>query len=194
LAESLELWNQLTHRIAHLETQNQAWEFRSNPEREDRNWWNPFWRSSAERNLQRSNELSLQLRELEKQRTYVETNLLEQSTLYTNLLMETPPKPNTPEYDLWVTLDAWRFPLWLKHFEEIKKSVQQLHSLNPELRTHRHQALEAAFKTAKMLERYLLWRKNQSLPSNAQNNEVSQKWQEQIQTWLHESEPLLNQH
>ncbi len=192
LAESLNLWNQLTQKINHLESENRAWEFRSNPEREDRNWWNPFWRSSAERSLQRSNELSFQIRDLEKQRSLLENLMLDQSTVYTNISIKHVSEFESHEREFRNQIDNWRFPIWIKHFNELKINTQQFKALNPELQGRRRLAFETALKNAHMLEDYLIWRQTQLNSAERSFGFSLEQWHKKIHDWIQDIESLLN--
>jgi len=185
LADGLKTWNDLTQRLNHLQVENAAWEMRFNPEREDRNWWNPFWRSAAERNLQRSNELTLQIHALETQRTELESWLLETSQRMTPRLLETNAATTPAERELWAAVDAWRFPLWLRRLEEVEKSLDNLEALSPELQKRRRQTLELHLQIANTLDAYLTWRRAQPAGGEtpAENGPLS-AWQKQIQAWL----------
>jgi hypothetical protein len=184
LAEGLKTWNDLTERLKHLQAENAAWEMRFNPEREDRNWWNPFWRSAAERNLQRSNELTLQIHALETQRADLENALLESSQHLTQARLSANHPFTSSERELWVTLDAWRFPLWLQRLEEVKKSLENFPTLSQELQRRRRERLEQYGLIAKTLDAYLTWRRTQITPSDPPVLPAQlQAWQTQLLAW-----------
>jgi hypothetical protein len=191
LAAGMAAWKKITHRISYLESENIAWESRFNPEREDRNWWNPLWRSSAERHLQRSNENSLQIRELEKQRSELEPTLLELADHYIHAIPVRIAEFPAVERDFWSTVDAWRMPIWLQRLAELKTDRGHLIALNPELQVRRRQVLEQHYQTAKSLDLYISWRKSRLLESEQKLLPQLQTWQTQIQAWLGEMQPWL---
>jgi hypothetical protein len=185
LAEGLKTWTDLTQRLSHLQAENTAWEMRFNPDREDRNWWNPFWRSAAERYEQRSNEISLQIQALEAQRADLEAALLDASSRWTSAQAAAGAPPHATDRELLTAVDAWRFPLWLQRLEDLQKGLENLSSLSPELQARRRQALEQHWQIAKSLETHLALRRG-TLTEAEQKTVAPQlrTWQESLAAWF----------
>jgi hypothetical protein len=183
LAEGLKTWNDLTRRLAHLQAENTSREMRINPDREDRNWWNPFWRSAAERYEQRSYELTQQIQDLEAQRTELETALLGAASRWVSAQTGAP--PHAADRELLAAVDAWRFPLWRQRLEDVQKSLENLGVLSPELQARRRQALEQHWQIAKSLETQLAWRRG-NLTDAEQKTAAPQlrAWQESLTAWF----------
>lgn len=166
LAAALQAWEGREQRLEVLRTEVLNAEGRLDPERGDRNWWNPLWQTVVTRRAQRANELTLRLQALEREQRDAAPALLDLTTRYT-AQAAAEPGPATPGRSaLWARADAWRVPRVLDAAEGAAEAIS-LPAGDPELEARRRRSAEEQLAQVQALEAYLQVRLRTLAPTDA---------------------------
>lgn len=178
LREALRQWQAQKDQVRRLQAELRQLDVLSDPDRDERYWWNPFWRWSKENQAQQATEITLHLQKLELQQQELERRLLPESERFARQALENPDL--TPaDQELWLVLDAWRLPRLL--------AEPDWESLAPpgdpqarELFRSRLQAAEALAGHWRELEDYLSACLRKRDPG-AQEAQQYREWQKRLQ-------------
>jgi len=155
LGEQLTTWKQNIEKKQELTRQLQTLDVLSDPERDDRFWWNPFWRASRENQAQRANELTLKIQKIDQQQQQLKIKLLRSATQYSQQALATPSRLSSAQRQLWIQADEWRIPKILQAPAWEIYSPEQFSTQPAELRQKRLQRLQKKQQSWLELEHYL---------------------------------------
>ncbi len=182
LQEGLTQWDKLSRQIKTTEKNLRKLEVLSDPERDDRYWWNPFWRASRESQLQQANKLSLQLQELDSRYRLLEQNLLEPAKQYVRQSLENHQALSPEQILLWDRTDTWRIPILLREPAWETFTPRTTAARTPELLNRRLQTLYRKAGQWQILENYLKARLIQIDPVHLKKYQRYSKWRIKLKT------------
>ncbi len=191
LQEGLTQWDKLSRQIKSIEKALRKLEVLSDPERDDRYWWNPFWRASRESQLQQSNKLSLQLQELDNRYRLLEQDLLMPSGQYALQSLENHKTISPEQIMLWDRTDTWRIPILLREPAWETFTLRATAAQTPELLNRRIQTLRHKAGQWQSLENYLKARLAQIDPAQLKKHQQYSKWQVKLKTNIAQLQSVL---
>jgi hypothetical protein len=109
LRETLRQWEAQNLQISRLQEELHQLDVLSDPDRDEKYWWNPFWRWSKDNQAQQATEITLHLQQLETQQLELERRLLPESERFARQALENP-RLSPTDREVWLAVDAWRLP------------------------------------------------------------------------------------
>lgn len=182
LQAGLTQWDKLSRQIKSIEKSLRKLEVLSDPERDDRYWWNPFWRASRESQLQQANKLSLQLQELDNRYRLLEQDLLMPAGQYARQSLENHKTISPEQIMLWDRADAWRIPILLREPAWETITLRATAAQTPELLNRRLHTLRHKAGQWQSLENYLKARLAQIDPAQLEKHQPYSQWQVKLKT------------
>lgn len=141
LRENLSTWQQTAAQLEAVRKELAETQVAHDPEREDRMWWNPLWRSSRQGHLQHANELTLRIQLLDRKLRALEPVLLRQTAKFCKEAIARPQSLGPESRELWNQADAWRMPILLKEPDWRAFDYQSTADQGPEIVANRRAAL-----------------------------------------------------
>jgi len=191
--QRLAAWEDLEQKISVLTAEAEKLDEVLGPDRQERNWWNPFWWSSAQRRLQRANEIALQLQALDRERRELEQTLLRETTELAEGFLAAEAAPDDRRRRLWQRADAWRIPRLLADPDWASLPAADLRQMDPELLRLRRQALAAALAERQQLETYLAARVAGLAAGEDEEKRRYEAWRTQAQAAENRTRQLLEE-
>lgn len=181
LREALQQWETQQTQISRLQAELHQLDVLSDPDRDEKYWWNPFWRWSKENQAQQATEITLKLQKLEEQQGALERRLLAESERFAQGALENP-APAQADRELWLSADAWRLPRLLAE-PDWESLAPPADPQARELVASRLQAVDALAGPWRALDAYLSACREKWSPGS-KAAETYGTWQEQVRKLL----------
>lgn len=191
LQAQLSQWQKNAEKKQQLSGKLRNLDIQSDPDRDDRFWWNPLWYASRENQAQKANELTLEIQKINQEQQELSAHLLQLTTQFSQASLKSSQTLSNAEQALWQQSDAWRIPGILEPLNWKRYSAQQLAAQPEELKQKRLEKVQHKQKEWQKLETYLLLRLDQL---NTQDTEQIKylDWQQQVRKSLEKLNNILN--
>ncbi|MEW6516181.1 MAG: hypothetical protein AB1439_04665 [candidate division FCPU426 bacterium] len=180
IQEALRQWSEEQAQISRLQAELQRLDVLSDPDRDEKYWWNPFWRWSKENQSQQATDITLRLQTHEARSRDLEHRLLSEGERYAGQALDAPRLPS-PDQEVWRALDAWRLPRLL--------AEPDWETLSPPDDSQAHELIRSRLQSAAALE--ASWRSLdvyleacQRKWDGSREEETYRKWREQLRALL----------